>query len=284
MFRSIIKSLCLILLSAAILSQSSSGGEKLRYLMAKGSTYKYKLNIKSDMKSQAMGQEMAATSASFIGVSMTVENVGDDGVLTLIAKVDTNLTRIESMMMNDSALVIKEVNGKRVRVTMSALGKTLKSEIVDSIKMTQVMQMARINPGDILRQVFVPLPEKDVAAGDTWKNTTPDTVKNQGMKLITKPDIQFKVVGSERHGGYDCLKISFEGPVSIYGTGSQMGMEMVIDGTSKTKGTAYFAPQQGLLVSTESSSTMDMNISGTGEQMFTATQSMNLTQKMVLGK
>jgi hypothetical protein len=61
-------------------------------------------------------------------------------------------------------------------------------------------------------------------------------------------------------------------------------MELVIDGTVKSKGTAYFAPKAGLLVSVESSSTNDMNISGAGEQMFTATQTVTSNSKMVLLK
>jgi hypothetical protein len=104
------------------------------------------------------------------------------------------------------------------------------------------------------------------------------------MKMIVKPDMQFKLAGMEKMGGYDCAKITFEGTASMYGTGSRQGMEMVIDGTTKSKGTAYFAPKEGLLVSVQSESTSDTNISGTGEQMFTATQSTSASQKLKLAK
>jgi len=104
------------------------------------------------------------------------------------------------------------------------------------------------------------------------------------MKIISKPDITYKVAGSEKKSGLDCLKITFEGTASQYGTGSRQGMELVIDGTSKSKGTAYFAPKSGILVSVESSTTNDTNISGAGEQMFNGTQSVTANSKMVLVK
>jgi hypothetical protein len=61
-------------------------------------------------------------------------------------------------------------------------------------------------------------------------------------------------------------------------------MDLVLDGTVKTKGTAFFAQKEGILVSIESSIDNDMTISGTGEQMFTQTQTASSKFKMVLEK
>jgi hypothetical protein len=283
MFRNIRKTLCLILLSAAVVS-SSYGAEKLRYQMVKGNTYKYILTADTKSTVQAMGQEMASNVGNYFSISLVVENATPEGI-TLVAKVDSNLSRIESMMMKDSAMVMKEINGKRVRLSLSPLGKIVKSVVIDTVVPSRAMQMTGTgNPAEFLRQLFVKLPEQAVGVGDTWKYTTTDTTSAQGMSIITKPDVQFKITGTEKVGSYDCLKITFEGTASVYGTGSRQGMEMVIDGTTKSKGTTFFAPKEGLLVSVESESTTDMNISGTGEQMFTATQSSKTAQKMKLAK
>ncbi|MCX6142740.1 MAG: hypothetical protein NTZ35_05925 [Ignavibacteriales bacterium] len=283
MFRNLSKTLCLLLLSAAVIS-SSYGGEKLRYQMMKGSTYKYVLTTDTKSNQQVSGQEMASKSKSYFRISVAVENTGADAI-TLVAKVDSNVSNIESMVMKDSALVIKEINGKRVRLILTPLGKTVKTAVIDTIAPSPMTQMAGIgNPGDFLRQLFVKLPEQAVGVGDTWKNTSPDTIKTQGMSLVTKPDVLLKIAGAEKMGGYDCVKITFEGTGSMYGTGSRQGLEFVIDGTTKSKGTAFFAPKEGVLVSTESESTTEMNISGTGEQTFTMTQSSSTSQKMKLAK
>jgi hypothetical protein len=283
MFRNLGKALCLIMLSALVLS-SSYGGEKLRYQMAKGSTYKYILTGDTKTNVQANGQDMATNLSNYFAISLNVESTGPD-VVMLIAKVDSNKSKIESMMMKDSAMVMKEINGKRIRLTLSPLGKITKSVPIDSIVPSRAMQMmGGGNPADFLRQLFVKLPEQAVGVGETWKYTSVDTMNAQGMTIISKPDMTFKLVGSEKMGGYDCFRITFEGTASVYGTGSRQGMEMVVDGTTKSKGTTYFAPKEGVLVSVENESSSDMNISGSGEQMFTATQSTKSAQKMKLAK
>lgn len=285
MFRSLIKSLGLILISAAIISVAFARGDKLRYQMAKGVTHHYNLTTDVKTKSQMMGQEFSASSYIFFGVTVTGDEVGKNGELNCIAKVDTNLIKIDSPMLKDTNRVVKEINGKRVRLTLTPLGKTLKTAQVDSIKLTPAMQMAgAMNPADFLRRMFLELPEKEVSVGDTWKQNKPDTTISMGMKIITKPDILYKIAGTEKFGGYDCFKITYEGSASQYGTGSRQGMEMIIDGKVKSKGTAYFAQAEGLLVSLESTSKNDQNISGTGEQMFTGTQSISLNSKIVLTK
>jgi hypothetical protein len=283
MFRSLFKTLCLILLSAAVIS-FSYGGEKLRYQMVKGNTYKYVLTTDTKGNTQVQGQEMASKSKSYFRFSIGVEKTGPDAI-TLVAKVDSNLSNVESMMMRDSAMVIKDINGKRVRLTLTPLGKTVKTVVIDTIVPSPMTQMTGMgNPGDFLRQFFVKLPEQAVGVGDTWKNTTPDTVNTQGMSLVTKPDVLLKIVGTEKMGSYDCLKITFEGKGSMYGTGSRQGVEFVVDGTTKSKGTAFFAPKEGVLVAVESSSTTEMNVSGTGEQTFTMIQSLSVSQAMKLAK
>jgi len=285
MFRSFVKLACLTLLSAAILSVAFAGGEKLRYQLPKGVTNKYKLTSDSKTKAQMMGQDFTTTTWSLFGITLTGEDAGKNGELICVGKVDTNLTKIDSPMMKDTARVMKEINGKRVRLTLSPLGRTLKSVQVDEIPQTQAMQMmGGGNPTEFLRRLFVELPEKEAGIGDSWKQTRPDTTNAQGLKIITKPDVTFKIAGSETVGGFECLKISFEGTSSQYGTGSRQGMELVLDGTVKSKGTVYFAPKEGFMVSLEQTSTNETNISGTGEQMFTATQSTTSTSKVVLVK
>lgn len=283
MFRNFSKTFCLILLSAAVVS-SSYGGEKLRYQMMKGSTYEYVLTVDTKSTTQVMGQEMGSKALSYLGISLAVEDTSADAI-TLIAKVDSNVSNVESMMMKDSAMVIKEMNGKRVRLTLNPQGKIIKTVVIDTIVPSQLMQAAGIgNPTDFLRQLFVKLPEQAVGVGDTWKYTASDTINSMGMSLVTKPDVQYKIAGTEKVGSYDCLKITFEGTASIYGTGSRQGMEMVVDGTTKSKGTTLFAPKEGLIISVDNEATSDMNVSGTGEQMFTATVATTSAQKMKLAK
>jgi hypothetical protein len=272
-------------MSAAVLSVAFAGGEKLRYKTAKGTTHSYTLISDTKMKQQMMGQDFTITSWSTFGISLTGEDVGSNGELILIGTVDTNFSKIDSPMMKDTARVLKEINGKRVRLTVSSMGKLLKSELLDKIEQTPVMQMmGGGNPGDYMRSMFTKLPEKEVGVGDSWKQTTPDTVNAQGFNMVVKPDLTFKIEAAEKFGGYDCLKISFEGPSTQYGTGSRQGMELVLDGTIKVKGIAYFAPKEGIIVGVDQTTDTDTNISGTGEQMITIVQSAAVVSKVTLIK
>jgi hypothetical protein len=285
MSRSIIKMFFVLLVYSAIASIAFAGGEKLRYKMAKGTSHSYSLVSDSKTKQQMMGQEFTVTTWSLAGVTIAGEAVGANGELILVAKVDTNLSKIDSPMMKDTARVLKEINGKRVRLTVSPMGKTLKTEAIDQVEQTPASQMmGGGNPAEYMRSLFAKLPEQEVGIGDSWKQTTPDTMTAQGFNMIVKPDLTFKIESAEKFGGYDCLKITYEGPSSQYGTGSRNGMDLVLDGTVKVKGIAHFAPKEGLLVGVEQSTTTDMNISGTGEQMITIIQSSSVTSKVTLTK
>lgn len=285
MFRTSAKLTAVLLLSCLITSVTFGQGETLRYQVEKGVTHKYKITTESSTKAQVMGQDMNTTAGNMFAISITGEDVGKSGELIFVAKVDSNLSSIDSPMMKDTAIVSKEINGKRVKVTVSALGKTLNVTALDSIARPATPQMgAMTNPTELMRRLFIELPEKAMGTGDTWKYTRPDTVFTQGLKMISKPTITYKIAGSEEKGGYACLKITFEGTTTQYGTGSRQGMELILDGTAKSKGTAYLASKQGLLVSVEQSTSQDMTISGAGEQMFTMTQATTMKSKMALVK
>ena len=284
MVRSLTRVISVLTILSVITLVAFAQGEKLRYQSEKGVTHQYKINTENSTKAQMGGRDFTTVFGSDIEFSLAGQDAAKNGDLVFVAKVDKNLSRVDSPMMKDSAMVSKEINGKRVQLIVTPLGRTVKSVALDSIPRPANPMMGNINPTDIMRRIFVELPEKAVGTGDTWKQTRPDTINAQGMKIISKPDITFKIAGTEAKGGYDCLKITFEGTASQYGTGSRQGMELVIDGTVKSKGTAYLAPKAGLLVHVESSSTNDMNITGAGEQMFTATQSVTSNSKMVLVK
>ncbi|HTY37773.1 MAG TPA: hypothetical protein VMH23_11720, partial [Bacteroidota bacterium] len=181
MSRSLSRLIFALLVCTAIVSIALAGGDKLRYKMPKGTTHSYILTSDSKTKAQMMGQDFTTTSTSMFGITMTGEDVGTNGEMILIAKVDTNIAKIDSPMMKDTARVIKEINGKRVRLTVTGMGKTVKTEAVDPIEITPAMQMQGAgNPADYMRSLFAKLPEQAVGIGESWKQTAPDTVNAQG--------------------------------------------------------------------------------------------------------
>jgi len=262
-------------LCAAIVSYGSAG-EKLRYHMSKGATYKYAMARDSKTAAQMMGQEFKSTSVGTMNISLTVEDIGKEGELTCTATLDAAKFSVDSPQMKDTALVPTQFLGKRASVTFSSLGKTQSIVPIDSLPQLPPMSpLSGFNPTDLFQRILLELPDQEVSVGDTWKVTRPDTVTRMTLKIVSKPNTEFKVVGTEKVGVYDCLKISIEGTSSQYGAGSMQGMEIVVDGTTKSKGYAYFAPKEGVLVAVEQSSDTEMTTTGTGEQMFTQTSTTN---------
>ena len=282
MFRTTQKLLGTFLLFVAIVSYSSAG-EKLRYHMTKGATYKYTLAIDTKTAMQMMGQDMKSTSGGTMGFSLSVDELGKEGEFTCSAKLDDAKFSVDSPQMKDTALVPSQFFGKRVRITFSPLGKTLSLAPIDSLpKLPPMSPLSGFSPTDLFRRILLELPEQEVGVGDSWKVTRADTVTRMTLQIITKPISELKVVGMETVGSYDCLKISIEGTASQYGTGTIQGMEIVLDGTTKSKGIAYFAPKEGVLVAIEQSSETETTTSGTGEQVFTQTSTTSQKTKMSL--
>ena len=283
MVRNLLRVITLLSLSVLVVASAIAQGEVLRYQAEKGVVHKYKVSTDITQKAQVMGQDMVSTVNTALELSLEGQE-SKDNQLIFIGKIEKNLSKLDSPMMKDTAMVYKEINGKRIQVVASPSGKVSKTVALDSIPRPANQMVGNLISIEMLRRFFVELPEKAVAVGDTWKQTKPDTTVQQGMKMIVKPDVTFNVAGTETKNGYECLKITYEGTSTQYGSGSRQGMELVIDGTGKTKGTSYFAPKQGILVSAESTGSSDMNISGAGEQMFTMTQSMTTTSKVTLVK
>jgi hypothetical protein len=188
------------------------------------------------------------------------------------------------MGFNDTTIVMKEYIGKRVKVVATDVGKTLSAVPIDTIPPSQIQMMAGLNPSDLFKQVMIELPEKEVGLNDSWKQDKPDTISRSGMKLVMKPNIEFKIVGEEKKNSLRCWKIEFSGTSTIEGSGNQRGMDVAVDGTVKLKGTMFFAPAQGLSVLVEQTSDTDMTTTLTGQQTGAQTLSIKTTAKIALVK
>jgi hypothetical protein len=146
--------------------------------------------------------------------------------------------------------------------------------------------MSGMQPNNLLRQLFMELSEEEVAIGGTWKVARADTtaMREAGGQTINKHNFEFTVAATEQKAGYDCWKIAFTGTTVTEGKGVVQGMDMTMDGTTKINGTAYFAPKEGLLISSESNSDIDMTQSFTGQQTFTQTFVVTVAMKTMLMK
>ena len=271
--------------SLFFLCQISSAGQKLRYNFEQGKTYKYSTTIESKTSGQSMGQEFTMTTNAAIDYSFLLLNA-NNGVITLKVEFEKFNIKLNMPMMgfNDSTIVMQEYIGKRVKVVISDRGKTLSVEPIDTIPPSRIQMMAALTPSDLIKQILLELPEKELNVNDSWKKESPDTISRGGMRMVVKPNIEYKIAEAEKKNDYDCWKIAINGSSTIEGSGSQRGADVTIDGTVKINGAAYFAPAEGVAVLSDQTSETEMTTTATGSQTGASTMSISTNSKNYISK
>jgi hypothetical protein len=228
------------------------------------------------MLGQVGGQDFTITSGINMGYSIVLENA-DLSIFTLIMTFDKFDIKLNMPMMgyNDSTVVMKEYLGKRMKLVVTDLGKTISITPIDTIPPSRIQMIAGIDPSDLCRRLFIELPEKEVDINSTWKKELPDTTIKNGIKMLIKHNIDFIVVGAESKAEYNCWKIAINGKSAIEGSGSQGGNDVTIDGTVRVGGAVYFAPKEGIFISAEQPMETDLTTTVTGPQSMVQTMSIN---------
>jgi hypothetical protein len=268
-----------------LLCQTSTAGQKLRYNYEKGKAYKYSTVVESKTSGQAMGQEFTMTSGADFDYSVSLVSA-NAGVMTLTIKFEKFNIKLNMPMMgfNDSTIIMQEYVGKRVKVVATDKGKTLSVEPIDTIPPSRLQMMASLAPKDLFKQILLELPEKELDVNDSWKKDIPDTVSRGGMKMVTKQNLDFKIVAAEKKNDLNCWKVAITGTSTIEGSGTQRGADVTIDGTVKINGTAFIAPAEGVFVLLEQSNETEMTTTATGSQTGASTMSVSTTVKTALVK
>jgi len=268
-----------------LLCQTSTAGQKLRYNFEKGKVYKYSAVVESKMSGQSMGQEFTMTYGAEFDYSISFVS-SNTGVLTLMVKFEKYNIKLNFPMMgfNDSTIVMQEYVGKRMKVVITDKGKTLSVIPIDTIPPSRVQMMVNLTPNDLFKQLLLELPDKELDVNGSWKKDLPDTTSRGGIKYVTKPNLDFKIVAVEKKNDFNCWKIAITGTSTIEGSGTQRGADVTIDGTVKIIGTAYIAPAEGVFVLSEQSNETEMTTTATGSQTGASTMSVSTIVKTALVK
>ena len=276
---------CFAVLFILLVSQISIAGQKLRYNFEKGKTYKYTTVVDSKTSGQSMGQEFSITTGADFDYSLSLLS-SKAGVMTLKVVFEKFNIRLNMPVMgfNDSTIVMQEYVGKRVKVIVTDRGKTLSVEPIDTIPPSRLQMVASLTPSELFKQMLLELPEKEMDMNNVWKKNEPDTISRGGMRMVMKPNVEFKIVGDEKKNDLECWKIAINGTSTIEGSGNQRGTDVTIDGTVKIKGTAFFALVEGVSVLSEQTNETEMTTTATGSQTGASTMSISTSVKSTLIK
>jgi hypothetical protein len=263
MRRLIVLGIGAIMLAAPLVAQ-----QRLRYKFDPGKQYRYETSMENKTNGHGMGQDFSVSYQSYLTYTVYVEDYRY-GMFSLLITLEKFVNRIHMPMLGyrDSTVVMKEWEGKRVKVVMDDYGRTVSSQAVDSISPSSLGPMVQLGPADMFRHIFFELPEKNVGIDSSWRKFETDTAAQMGLQLIIKPNIDFLIASTEPQEGYPCWKISFGGTTTTSGAGSIQGTDIAVDGSTKIAGTAYFAPTEGLLIAADQTNDSEMTQTFSGAQI-----------------
>lgn len=250
----------LIALSVSAFAQESVD---LKYGFVKGKTYIQNMQ-QTQNSTQTMGeQEMKIATDSDAKVEYAIEEVAADGNATVLVKA-LESTMHQSGMGMDTTITTKDMNYSN-RVVISATGKSLSSETVDSSEVSKLVN--QMDPGKLKL-----LPGRLVQVGEKWQE---NTVENKNVSsalplaMEIKSDTEYNLVGKENTNGNEHYRISYSTSLTVTGKVTYMGMDMFIEGAGKTEGFSLFNPKTSMIVRSEENSEMQMNVAVTGQQSIT---------------
>ena len=275
------RTLLLLLFAGAAASPAADAQEQftLQYKLEKGKVYRFADTSVVKSSQEMMGQEMKSTSTVLATTRLVPAEIRADGSTVLVVSPDLMSVSVKSARM-DTTLVLKEMIGKRTRLTVSKLGETISREVVDTVNLSGMA--AQTGRQDMVRLHM--MPSKPVKVGEKWSATKRDTLDTQGGKMVTVSAGDFTLLSSETKSGTACLKISYTGKLTISGKGTMNGMEFFVEGTGTTAGTYFVDIATGMPVREDSKYDVESTVAITGAQNMTIPGSQSVTAHRTLLK
>lgn len=97
------------------------------------------------------------------------------------------------------------------------------------------------------------------------------------FEISTNSTDNVTFLGSETKNGVEYHKLKLDGPLQVSGKGSQMGMDMNIEGTGSNSGFAWLDKTTGFPAYIEMLTGMDMNVAVSGAQSMAIPMTQNIT-------
>jgi hypothetical protein len=249
----------LILLTGTMNAQEKYN---LEYRYKTGDTFRYQNSSDYDMVQEMNGQEIKMTGSSNSILKLIIESVSAEGNITFVNSYEEMKSSVKSGIM-DTTFEQKDIIGKRGKVIIDKFGKEISSEMIDTVKKAGGMDGSGVTS---LKSVDLPkLPGYPVAVGEKWTDIRTDTTKvGEGTMIITY-NSEYTLLQKEMKDGHECFTIAVVSRSETTGKMMQMGMEMFIEGTAESNGTAWFDPVLGILVAKESVMNQDLTYAMTGQ-------------------
>lgn len=235
----------------------------LRYRAQKAQplTYRYTNDFTQNM--DIMGQSITITADEMHLFTMTSTGMKPGNLMLAVA--------MDSMSMNlsspqgDMAPDLSTIPGKSFEMVVSPLGRELEIIGADAIEY-EVPGQGKRSIESTFSALFPDLPAGPVTVGGSW--TTIDSIpdKSESGEMLLVFNNTHTLSGYETMHGMECAVITTTVAGTLYGTGSQGGMELISEADIKGTDTWYFAYEKGIFVGSISNGTAEGTIKDAGGQ------------------
>lgn len=245
----------------------AASGYILKYNLPKGVTLTYKASSQQVTRQEMMGQAMEVTRQSSSQYSMT--GTGLDEAKNIVSKVrmdsiDINVKSPQGERNLDASAIV----GSDFELTVSSVGKKIKFVDPKSIKVNFGMG-SELESERFFRDLLPRLAEKPIKVGESWMNSTVDTVFENGLEIVVNAETKSTLLGTETVAGMECLKVASKVTLALEGTGQQGGADIFFEGDGDGTATWYYAYKKGTLVKSTTEVLMEGTATVTGPQNMT---------------
>ncbi len=248
-----------------VLSTTTNAQESvlLKYGFKAGTTFLQETEVLQNTVQSMMGQEMKVIAEIKAVNGFNVESLSPEGNATVLMTVkDISIHTVA--MGRDTSMQYSDLKDA-ARIVFSPEGNVVSTAKVDSSEAASVVN--QLETGNL-----IVLPGKEVKIGESWDETKTEVKQAAAgapFALEMAIDNKYTLAGKENRNGKEYFKITSSGTVALNGKGSQMGMEMFIEGNAKVEGYSLFDPIRQMIVYTENDTEMEMSIAISGPQNMT---------------
>ncbi len=226
----------------------------LAYQFPERKALSYKHTSSETQNLEIQGQSITTQSQSSIEFT-TKQKSAKEGQFTLGVTVDAMEAGAQSQQGNFTADT-SAIVGKSFDMVVTRLGKEIDTSAAAALK----FDMGGTGQRDLSAhfQAFFPdLPDRPVKVGDTWpsEDTVTQKVGSGQLRIVAKNT--HTLDGFETVDGYECARIKTVGKGTMTGNIEQGGVGISFDSAIEGTDTWYFAIKEGLLVKSDSKSSVN---------------------------
>jgi hypothetical protein len=235
---------------------------KLTRTFEQGESVRYKMTSAGEMAVAMQGFDRVASTQTEFRVTCDFVEVGPEETV-----MDMRFDHAASSVSEGDAVVVDPsaaaLRGKTLEIHLKPDGEVLSFAGLGN---EEYFQEGAGQIALMLQGLFPVLPTKALTVGDTWKQDLDVPNISSGTDREFVGETTYTVMGFKEKYGIPCVETSVETTFDFSGRVEQENQAWLMDGTGASEGTVLFSMEDGLILYSSSTTTMDF----TGEGSTTA--------------